>query len=598
MSNKKIDGIKKIKKEDKKKSREIVLKSINEEIKKIAAEDKVSIASVNKTVDSVFSSFSDNNLEKKLEVKERKKVNDSKKEVVKVKENSTEEDEKKLITEKKIIKNGNVKKDDLSLEEKKQLEMKKHQVLDVLGAENKNIFIKESSLLEKKAKDREDSVFVDEQKSNLNDVVDNKKLNADKKEIMQFLQEEHKDKIEQVRNDKIKNTEEKKSGLGEEEIGNISKSSNLESKEEDLKIKEEEKEKARLLKKEEKMKLKIAKKEAKIAEKEKEIELKKKEKQEKEKIAEKERQKKIDEEIKKHEEEEKKRNLLKKENELKRKRKEKEKKIKIQNKKKNKELRKKKLRDIRKNISSVCISSIKHFFKVFKEFVYIIFIVFNLFIVGYFLFAIVVLKFDVDMPLFRDISQSVPIPAFVTKNGVVEYYRYYDLKQEIKDSYSNLDVQEMEKIVKVELVKKIIFEDLAREYGLEGEDNLIEKMQKKIAFDEEINQVAFSRIQKIKFMFNSGHDFIKTAIKYGDQTGSVTVDNNGREFFSFGKDVINMQVGDISDVINTPEGYYIFRCVSRDSQEVNLNYVFMRSKTLDDYISEVAGNYKIWSLVD
>ena len=58
--------------------------------------------------------------------------------------------------------------------------------------------------------------------------------------------------------------------------------------------------------------------------------------------------------------------------------------------------------------------------------VYIFLTAILLFVIFYSLFVIVITRFDIDNKATRNLSKYLPVPAIITKTGIIEYYDYKD----------------------------------------------------------------------------------------------------------------------------------------------------------------------------
>jgi hypothetical protein len=274
----------------------------------------------------------------------------------------------------------------------------------------------------------------------------------------------------------------------------------------------------------------------------------------------------------------------------------------IAKKKLKREQRKKKINEFKikaLNFLVKLFSSLSYFRRKLFSIVLILLIMFILF---YSIFIILILKLDLETNLTRMISKYFPIPALFTKVGIIEYYVYKDFKNSMSKNYTNQD--ELALAVKKSIAERIILKDLIERYNLEINDFTIldqetkKQISNKIIYDSKINQVAMNRISKIKQMLHSNESFVQTANKYGDGQGQVNIYEDNEDLYSYSQEVKDLAVNEISDIIITPEGYYIFRCYDRTDKFIALSYVFIKSKGLDDYIKEAAMNLKMWSLVN
>src|SRR3989339_780044 len=175
-------------------------------------------------------------------------------------------------------------------------------------------------------------------------------------------------------------------------------------------------------------------------------------------------------------------------------------------------------------------------FKTTKKVIYFCLFFFVVILILYFIFVSVILKFDIDNVLSRFVADFIPVPALATSDGIIEYYKYKDLKDNFKNTEGETDI---DKKIQSLIVREIAINNLIKRYG-----------------------VSFSDFEN--------HD----------------------------KLMEDLEVNEISEVIFSGDGYYIFRCYYKTEEETTLNYVFVKSKTLDDYLSEYIKNYKLLSFVD
>ena len=225
------------------------------------------------------------------------------------------------------------------------------------------------------------------------------------------------------------------------------------------------------------------------------------------------------------------------------------------------------------------------------------FIIFIL--IFYFIFVSCVLKFDIDNTLTKFVAVYIPIPAFASNDGIVEYYKYKDLKNKLIAENSEIDVK---KQIQSLVVKEIAINTLMKKYGVsmsnfESYEKVIEFLKNKAIHDNTINQVAINRTEKIKKMIDDNGDFIRIATKFGDKVGKMTITKDG-DLNDENIHLKDLEINEISDIIFAKDGYYVFRCYHKTKEETSLNYVFVKARTLDDYLFNYISNYKLLSFVD
>ena len=161
---------------------------------------------------------------------------------------------------------------------------------------------------------------------------------------------------------------------------------------------------------------------------------------------------------------------------------------------------------------------------------------------------------------------------------------------------------ELEQGVKLAIAKNLVISNLAAKYNLPvidlNNEELKQEIDEKIVYDQEVNQVAINRINKVNQMIDKNGDFVRIANKYGDEQGQVNINKENEDSYSFSQAVKNLAVNEISNIVVTPEGYYIFRCYDKADDFIALSYVFINAKVLSQYLEEAISNFKIWSLVN
>jgi len=210
----------------------------------------------------------------------------------------------------------------------------------------------------------------------------------------------------------------------------------------------------------------------------------------------------------------------------------------------------------------------------------------------YFLLIVFIINFKIDSPFTRYISKYFPIPALITEGNIVEYYEYQDQKKSLSDQYESEDSLNM--AVKILIMKKIIINNLANKYNV----GTIDELKDNFIYDKSANQVAINRISKIREMIKTKDDFVRVAVKYGDDQGKLDYNSSDEAVSKFGEKVKDLEIGAISDVLVGEDGYYIVRRYEKDGSDFSISYVFVKAKTLDEYLSETISSSKVWSFVD
>jgi hypothetical protein len=210
-------------------------------------------------------------------------------------------------------------------------------------------------------------------------------------------------------------------------------------------------------------------------------------------------------------------------------------------------------------------------------------------IITYAALIVVAIKGNLDNKPMRFVAHYIIIPALITKNGVVEYYDYLDVKNRLTVSGDS---------AKTTVIKEIILNDLYRKLKI-STGKSVDEVNRLVIADEDINQEALDRIRKINSMLKSGDDFISVGAKYGDElVGSVNLNSSNIAQYSFSELPKDLQPGTLSEIINGTNGYFILKGVSTSTEALNVSSIFIKAKNLNDYLTEIAKNYKAISFVD
>jgi hypothetical protein len=66
--------------------------------------------------------------------------------------------------------------------------------------------------------------------------------------------------------------------------------------------------------------------------------------------------------------------------------------------------------------------------------------------------------------------------------------------------------------------------------------------------------------------------------------------------FDYGQELRELEAGETSGLIVSPNGYYIYRLMEKSDKALVLDYIFVEAKTLDDYLDSCVRTARIWNL--
>jgi len=207
-------------------------------------------------------------------------------------------------------------------------------------------------------------------------------------------------------------------------------------------------------------------------------------------------------------------------------------------------------------------------------------------VVFYLLFNLSLLLFRVDNSCFRAVAKRIFVPAVISNAGTMSFYDYID-------NTNYLAFQGEERDIKIFV--DLISQGLAKKYCLTkiSDEKLMAVLNNKFLADKDYNQVGLARINDIRKKLASGQT-IDQVKKYADSFSYGEYLNQNDILQKFGREALNLAVGQASDIIIKDGGYYIlFKYGERDNFS-GIRFVFIEGMGFSEYLSEQFKNY--WSL--
>jgi len=228
-------------------------------------------------------------------------------------------------------------------------------------------------------------------------------------------------------------------------------------------------------------------------------------------------------------------------------------------------------------------------FSVIKQnFVYGILYLVVFLIIIYVVFCLLVLRFKIDNNIIGELARTLPVPAVITSQGIINYNDF----RNIKNNYANLNSAEK----KNNLLEWIILKNLTKKYGLPVNSSS-QTLALAFSADEDYNQIGLSRIKKISQLLKNVDD-IEQLGRYADEYSEVIYYDNESAADKFGQAVLNLNVNQASDIIIGDNGYYIVQAVENKNGQLGIKYLFVAAKTLDQYVGERLSKIKIFILAN
>lgn len=292
------------------------------------------------------------------------------------------------------------------------------------------------------------------------------------------------------------------------------------------------------------------------------------------------------------------------------------------------------------------LSGLLDFFRLFgRYFVYLLSFLLPLFVLAYFIFSFILFNFYPDRPVARRLAGAVPVPAIISTVGLVEFYDYLDVKKEIEYQLSAFENKKISQNVLAEIAKNMTVKEklagkLAGRYGLVVEEReveeafkqilklnlsgrelettmqkvmgsyyhlgqerfkervirpkiLLSKLATAIVRDKNLNARAWSKINEADARLKAGEEPGQFKAPDGYQASGLLYYSSSEIVKKFGAGVTGLKAGEISEVIINPEGYYLVKVQEITDDLYGIDYVFVKARTLDEYLSEEFKRVKI-----
>ena len=179
---------------------------------------------------------------------------------------------------------------------------------------------------------------------------------------------------------------------------------------------------------------------------------------------------------------------------------------------------------------------------------------------------------------FQSLSEEEKSALQITVKDVEELYREYALARKvyqyiIKDINPEISDDEARTIT----VQYIYF----RTCVLDGTG-------KKIEYSEEEKQEILRKAEEVRFQLkNEEADFEELILKYSDSEEGTCSFGKGEKDQAFEDAAFNLETDEISDIVETPDGYYLIKCISTFNRtETDANKVKIVEKRREEVFGQ------------
>ena len=179
---------------------------------------------------------------------------------------------------------------------------------------------------------------------------------------------------------------------------------------------------------------------------------------------------------------------------------------------------------------------------------------------------------------FRSLGEEEKSTLQITVKDVEELYREYALARKvyqyiIKDINPEISDDEARTIT----VQYIYFRTC-----------ILDGTGKKIEYSEEEKQEILRKAEEVRFQLkNEEADFEELILKYSDSEEGTCSFGKGEKDQAFEDAAFNLETDEISDIVETPDGYYLIKCISTFNRtETDANKVKIVEKRREEVFGQ------------
>ena len=179
---------------------------------------------------------------------------------------------------------------------------------------------------------------------------------------------------------------------------------------------------------------------------------------------------------------------------------------------------------------------------------------------------------------FQSLSEEEKSALQITVKDVEELYREYALARKvyqyiIKDINPEISDDEARTIT----VQYIYFKTC-----------VLDGTGKKIEYSEEEKQEILRKAEEVRFQLkNEEADFEELILKYSDSEEGTCSFGKGEKDQAFEDAAFNLETDEISDIVETPDGYYLIKCISTFNRtETDANKVKIVEKRREEVFGQ------------
>jgi parvulin-like peptidyl-prolyl isomerase len=125
------------------------------------------------------------------------------------------------------------------------------------------------------------------------------------------------------------------------------------------------------------------------------------------------------------------------------------------------------------------------------------------------------------------------------------------------------------------------------------------KLQNEITNDKSLSEDAKKQAESILAEIKGGADFAETAKKYSEDTDNAskggdlgTIEKN-QMVPQFEEAAYKLNVGEVSDVVETVYGYHIIKVTAIDGEKRNVSHILIKARDFDWWIADQTKKAKV-----
>lgn len=197
----------------------------------------------------------------------------------------------------------------------------------------------------------------------------------------------------------------------------------------------------------------------------------------------------------------------------------------------------------------------------------------------------------IENAMIEDLARKLGLSA--SPDGADHYFQYLLRSFGVEAENAGQELERLFGVSEEDFKRLIVLPDLRK---VKLEIYLLERDQ---------DSADYMQVEVVKNALSSGMDFVEATAVYSEDPASRFIGGDlgflSREELPpwIGAAVPDLEIGKVSDIVTSPEGYHIFEVTARDEngeqEKIQLRQIFIKSSfDFDEYLAKQRVNYRIF----